>query len=180
MESTTTPKRLGDNTRAFEANGRKYIVHETLTVDGFQRLEEIRIEMEVGNTAGDLLRHLQKAYELLNTQKFADASVTIYNAINIGERISAQKPPAWLLALTLFVRPEGSDPSRWDEQEAEKWIEDWNAEGYAIDDLFTLAFASRMRLDSGFLRSSRNTSNEAQAKENPSGEGENETAKANR
>ena len=171
-------KRLDENTRAFEANGRRYIVHESLTVEGFQRLEELRVEMETGNTAGDLLKSLQKAYAMLNAQKFADASVTIYNAINIGERIQSGKPPAWLLALTLFVRPEGSDLATWDEQEAESWANDWNAEGYAVADLFTLAFASRLRLDSDFLRNSPVTSDEPN--ESGSTPSEKATAKANR
>lgn len=174
-------KRLEENTRAFEANGRKYLVHESLTVDGFQRLEELRVEMETGNTAGDLLKALQKAYNLLNTQKFADAAVTIYNAINIGERINSQKPAAWMLALTLFVRPEGSDAGKWDEQEAENWIKDWNAEGYAVTDLFTLAFASRMRLDSDFSRNSQGILNDPTESETAQSESaEPGTAKANR
>lgn len=176
-----TLKRLDENTRAFEANGHRYIVHESLNVDGFQRLEELRIEMETGNTAGDLLKALQKAYSLLNAQKFADASVTIYNAINIGERIQSGKPPAWLLALTLFVRPEGSDLATWDEQQAESWTADWNAEGYAVTDLFTLAFASRTRLDSGFLRNSPGISEEPTESESEQNENaEPGTAKANR
>lgn len=155
------------------------MVHETLTVDGFQRLEELRVEMEAGNTAGDLLKLLQKAYGMLNTQKFADAAVTIYNAINIGERINNQKPPAWLLALTLFVRPEGSDITQWSEADAEIWISEWNAEGFDVTDLFTLAFASRKRLDSGFLRNSPDISSEHH-QSGAEKESENETTKANR
>lgn len=172
-------RRLDEHTRAFDANGRRFIVHDLLTVDGFQRLEELRVEMEAGNTAGDLLKLLQKAYKLLNEQKYADACVVMYNAINIGERINTGKPPAWMMALTLFVRPEGADLSKWDEQEAEQWVSDWNEEGYAAPDLFSLAFASRVRFDSAFQYSSPDTSvgpNESGSAENGNEEG----AKANR
>jgi hypothetical protein len=169
-------KRLDENTRAFEANGRRYIVHDGLTVDGFQMLEELRIEMEAGNTAGDLLKLCQKTYEALNTQKFADASVTLYNAINVAERISAGKQPAWMLSLTLFIRPEGTDLRRWDEAEAETWIADWNDEGYSIADLFTLALACRGRLDLDFLRSSPDISAEPNESENVQREGEKKTS----
>lgn len=153
-----THKRLDENTRAFFANGKKYLVYDDLTVADFQRLEELRVEMEAGNTAGDLIKLIGKAYELLNTQRFADASVAMYNALNISERIATKKPPAFLVALTLFVRPEGSAIPDWNETDAEQWIEDWNAEGYGITELFDLAFATRMRLNSGFLRSSHDTS----------------------
>lgn len=172
-------KRLDEKTRSFTANGRRYVVHENLTVEGFQRLEELRVEMEAGNSAGDLLKLLQKAYGLLNAQKYADACVTLYNAINIGERINAQKYPAWIMALTLFVRPEGADLSVWDEQEAEGWVKDWNEQGYAATDLFGLAFASRIKFDSGFLSNSQDTSDVPRESENPENESERE-AKANR
>lgn len=153
-------KRLEEGTRAFDAGGRRYIVHEGLTVDGFQMLEELRVEIESGNSAGELLKHCQKTYSLLNAQKFADASVTLYNAINIAERINAGKSPAWLLALTLFIRPEGSDVRAWDEAEAEAWIKDWAEEGFSVADLFTLAIACHSRFDSGFLRSFQDISAE--------------------
>ena len=142
--------RLTGDTRRFKAGDRMYQVHESLSVDGFQRLEELRIEMEAGNTIGDLIKLTKQAYELLNKGKMADAAVTLYNAINIEERIIEGRPQAWLLALTLFVRPEGSDLSAWSESEATEWINDWNQEGFAVGDLFTLAFACNNRLDTGF------------------------------
>lgn len=146
--------RLGADTKRFEAGERTYIVHDSLTVDGFQRLEELRVEMEAGNTVGDLLKLIKKAYDAANKGRLADASVAIYDALNINERIIEGRPQAWLLALTLFVRPEGSDLSTWNEAEATEWINEWNAAGYAVPDLFKLAYANRARLDTDFLASS--------------------------
>jgi hypothetical protein len=143
-------QRLTGETRRFEAGGKTYLVHDTLTVDGFQHLEELRVEMEAGNTVGDLINLTKKAYDACNKNKLADAAVHLYNAMNIEERIIEGRPAAWLLALSLFVRPEGSDLSRWTEQEAAEWINDWNNEGYAVSDLFSLAFACRESLDTGF------------------------------
>lgn len=145
--------RLGADTKRFEACGRTYIVHDSLTVDGFQRLEELRVEMEAGNTTGDLLKLLKTAYDAANKNRLADAAVAIYNALNINERIIEGRPQAWLLALTLFVRPEGSDLSTWNEADATEWVNEWNAAGYAIPDLFNLAYANRARLDTDFLAS---------------------------
>jgi hypothetical protein len=100
-----------------------------------------------------MLALLQKSYDLLNKNKLADAAVCIYNAINVSERIKDGRPQAWLFALTLFVRPEGHDITKWVEADARGWIDDWNAEGYAIADLFALATACKSQLDTDFLRS---------------------------
>lgn len=166
-------QRLTGDTRRFEAGGRWYQVHDTLTVDGFQHLEELRVEMEAGNTVGDLIKLTKQAYTLLNQGKMADAAVSLYNALNIEERILEGRPQAWLLALTLFVRPEGSDLSKWSESEAEEWIKDWNEEGYSVTDLFNLAFSAREKLDTGFSLNFPDTSVQA-------GESESEALKANR
>jgi hypothetical protein len=146
-------KRLKEDTRRFEANGKTYVVHESLTMDAFKIYDELRVEMEAGNTVGDMLGLLKTAYELLNKNKLADAAVCIYNAINVSERIESKRPQAWAYALTLFVRPDGHDLTSWNEADALGWIEDWNAEGYAVDDLFILAVACKSKLDTGFLRS---------------------------
>jgi len=166
-------QRLTGDTRRFEAGGRWYQVHDTLTVDGFQHLEELRIEMEAGNTVGDLIKLTKQAYTLLNQGKMADAAVSLYNALNIEERVLEGRPQAWLLALTLFVRPEGADLSKWSESEAAEWIKEWNEEGYSVTDLFNLAFSVREKLDTGFSLNFPDTSVEA-------GESEGAALKANR
>ena len=160
---------LDENTRAFDANGRKYIVHESLTVNGYQILEELRVELESGTTAGQMVKNCGKAYKFLQQNNPADAAVTLYNAINVGERISAGKPPVWLYQLTLFVRPEGADLAQWDEAAATGWIEDWNAAGIATESLFFFLNICNNRYTTRFNRGIRTTSLE----ENPEGgEGE--------
>lgn len=151
---TETIKRLPENAKSFEADGRKFIVHDTLTTDGFQMLEELRIRAEVGDTSGGLLKNIQKGYGLLNEGKFADAAVVLYNAIATGERLSEKQYSAWMLIVTLFVRPEGSNLSAWNESEAAEWITAWNNEGYASDDLFRLAADSQMRYTLAFAPNS--------------------------
>lgn len=154
-----TIQRIDEKTKSFTgASGTVYRVHPSLTADAFQVLEELRIEIEGGNTAGDLLKLVSDATGALQKNDIYTASVKLYNATNIAERINRGGRPAWLLALTLFVRPEGADLTRWDEAEAEGWIADWSAAGYAVDDLFTLAFACRVSLDFGFMRSFPDTS----------------------
>lgn len=125
-----------------------------LTADGYAKLEELRIEMETGNSAGDLLKLIGKVAGHLRKNNIYDASVVNYNAANIAERINDKRKPAWLLTLTLFVRPEGADLSKWDESEAASWVDDWSAEGYSVSDLFTLANTCQTAFAGDFLRNS--------------------------
>ena len=109
---------------------------------------------------------MQKTYGLLNSGKFADASVCLFNAISAGETIAEDRPPIWLLALTLFVRPEGADISVWDQAEAEQWISDWTKEGYSITDFFECATSKINAFSMCFVHSIRDIS------EQPSGASE--------
>lgn len=146
--------------RTFTADGKKFIVHQMVNVDAFQRMEEFHIEMETGHSAPDLVALLGKAYKFLQQNNPADAAVSIYNAINVGERVSARNYPLWLLELTLFVRPEGSDLSRWDEAEAVSWIEAWATEGISTSSLFFCHRRAVEAFSTAFAPNSPPTSNE--------------------
>lgn len=132
-------KRLPENARSFQANGKTYIIHELLTLDAYRKLEELRIEIQAGTGPAGVLSLANRAYTALNASKFADASVILYNLINAAEPVAEGRPPLFMLALTLFARPEGSDVTQWNQAEAEEWLKDWNAEGYSASDFFALA-----------------------------------------
>lgn len=155
---TTEIKRLSPDTRSFEANGKKYIVHETLTTDGYIIQDELDLENAIGSSPRQLVKTLGKAVTKLNEYKFFEACTLIYNATGAAERIQERKPPPLLFILTLYVRPEGSDLSKWDEATAREWIEDWNMEGYSINDLFNLADACRIRFALDLERNFQNIS----------------------
>jgi len=53
---TTEIKTIPENAREFMANGRRFIVHDKLTVDGYQRMEEFRLEIETGTSAGSAVK----------------------------------------------------------------------------------------------------------------------------
>lgn len=165
MEQGNQQVRTLDPTcRSFDANGRKYIVHDMLTVDGYRRMEELRLEMETGNSAGDLTKMLAKTAGFLQKGNTYDASITVYNALNVAERMKDNRPPAWLLTLTLFVRPEGSDLSAWDESVAESSIQDWEKEGFGIDTLFFFHKSILGTFNTALQRSFHDTSSESSEK----------------
>ena len=147
-------KNIEPGARELYANGRRFVIHETLTVDGFQKMEELRLEIETGTTAADAVKTIGKAVDALKSNNVFTASVHCYNATASLERIAAKVPHPLLLMLTLFVRPEGSDLSNWNEADAILWLEDLNKEGYNINDLFTLADACRQAFALNFLRNS--------------------------
>ena len=151
----TEIKDLPPDVKEFTANGRRYIVHETLTADGFQMMEELRLEIETGTTAAELVKTIGKAINSLNNgAKLFDACNHLYNATSSAERIQQKIPHPLLLTLTLFVRPEGSDLSTWNPAEAATWIQDFNEEGYNINSLFIKADACREGFVSNFTRNS--------------------------
>lgn len=170
-------RRIKDGAKSFTgASGRRYLVHPTLTAEAFQKLEEFRIEIECGNDAAALIKLFASVVTALQKNDIYTASVAAYNALNIAERIKDERPPAFMLALTLFVRPEGADLTQWDEAEAAEWIADWNAAGYAVDDLFSLAYACQTRLDFAFTRNFRDISDQPSESEK-SGQKEAESPK---
>ena len=100
----TEIKDLPPDVKEFTANGRRYIVHETLTADGFQMMEELRLEIETGTTAAELVKTIGKAINSLNNgAKLFDACNHLYNATSSAERIQQKIPHPLLLTLTLFV-----------------------------------------------------------------------------
>ncbi len=137
--------RLTETQRTFEANGKRYVIHESTTVEGFQVLEELRIRSATGDTAAGLLAQLQEAYKRQNEGKFADASVLLYNAIDAAEKHAERRRHSLLLQLTIFARPEGVDVREWSEETADAWIEDWQTEGIDVADLFRAAGDSLTR-----------------------------------
>jgi hypothetical protein len=150
--------RLPENAKSFMANGKRYIIHESTTVDGFQALEELRIRAATGETAAGLLAQLQEAYNKLNEGKFADASVLLYNTIDAAEKQMEKRRHSLLLQLTIFARPEGHDIREWSEEVADTWLNDFQEEGLDVADLFRSAGDYLMRFQLASMPTSLNIS----------------------
>jgi len=89
----------------------------------------------------------------------------LYNAQSAAERIADKVPHPLLLILTLFVRPEGSDLRKWEQAEAQTWINDFNEECIATDDLFRLAGYCILGTDSELALNSQSISREESSSE---------------
>lgn len=165
-------KHLDASARSFEANGRKYIIYADLTEGLYEKLEEFKIEMSCGNTAGEMLALAQKAYNCLNSHKFADGAVHLYNLINGGESITEKRRRAWALVFTLFVRPEGVPIHEWSQELAEEWLNDFDKEGISAASLFHRATGLLTNFVLDWKPSSQDTSGGPSASENEQGRGQ--------
>lgn len=112
----------------FMANGKKYTVSDTLSLDRYNMYEKIEIEMGYGRAWSEIHAELLKAYESLNNGKFADGSVQLYNIINGVKNIKNKQPHA-LKMCALFINYEGEDVRFIDNQKIEEKVYDWNVEG---------------------------------------------------
>ena len=116
-------------------SGRRYIVRSMVNTDAYAILQQLELEIQSGHSVGDIIKLQGKAIKALqNNGDVYNASVHLYNATNAAERIRERMPTAWLLELTLFARPEGSDVTEWDEAQAREWISDWG--NYSLTSLF--------------------------------------------
>lgn len=154
----TEIKKLDENAKSIEANGKKYIVHESLVESAYEIMDNLMIEMATGGSAGQLVTALGKIITAMDSSKFYTASTVAYNALSTAERINQGIPHPMLRIFTLFVRPQGSDIRVWNEAEAIEWLSDFNEEGYGVDSLFNAAALYSKVFIQGSLPNSPNTS----------------------
>lgn len=158
---------LPEGVKEFTANGREFIVHESLGFDGWVQFERLRVEDEMGASPGDMVKRNVKAIEALKKNDVYTTSIHLYNSTSTAERITAGRPHPRLLMLTLFCRPKGSDLTTWNESEAISWIEDFNKSGYDIEDFFLLSHDLRLHSAMRLLQGSRNIFGPMEESETP-------------
>lgn len=124
----------------FEANGKKYYVTKSLSVERWRYFEDYQALVGFGRSFQDIFDNVKKAYEALQHPKIADASVVLHNIlIGIKEKLDKRHHPA-LMICALFLNYEGENEKIFDEEIMNTKIEDWSKEGYDINDFFQLAW----------------------------------------
>lgn len=151
-------KRIPIDANSFLANGTKYIIHPSLSVERYRHFQRLQVIGGFGSDYQTLYRAVSGAYDLLNKGKFADAAVKLNGLLEgIGRETSGQEDP-FLLLCTLFVAKQGADLERWSEAEAQDCISDWKDEGYDVADFFKLALRLVRDLHNALAQDSRNIS----------------------
>lgn len=153
----TELKRLALDANSFLAMGKKYIVHPTIGIERYKKMEELQVIASFGADFKTLYAAANKAYGQLNAMKVGDAAVTLNGILEgLSRTLSGQETPL-LLICTLFISEENEDLSSWDEAKAGEKIKDWTTDGYDAADFFKLAFDLLKQYHSNFQQDFLNT-----------------------
>ena len=136
---TQTHKKIELDANSFEAGGKKYVIHPSLTLARYKKFQELQVIAGLGLDFTTLYAEVKKAYVLQNSNKFADVAVILSRIIEGAARQINKQEDALMLICTLFIAPEGADLSKWNEAEASEHIKDWESEGFLVVDFFHLA-----------------------------------------
>lgn len=132
-------KRIDFEADHIPANGRIYKVQRDLSIVRYKELEQMEIEFYYGFDMHGMFNKMKEIYGDLNKSKPADASVKLYRLMEgVADRIDKRQPTV-LNICSLFLVTDDEDVTTWTQDLANKKIEDWQAEGYVMDDFFSLA-----------------------------------------
>ena len=134
---------LEPSTKEFEANGRKYIVTERLSIERYTMFERLRIETGFTATFEEVFqvvkRTLARCEDIAQGKKvFAEMANDLYNTLKGLTDLNGKKPHAiWLC--TLFIITEDEDVRYFDTEVMKRKIKDWEEAG--IDSGFFIGLA---------------------------------------
>ena len=132
-------KQIDLNATQFQANGKTYVVKDSLSVERYRWFEKYQIDFGFGRSYKSIADALKKSIDLANKGKGIEAWNLVLNlAKAIGEGLEKRTNNAMMLC-ALFIVGEDEDLTKWDEQEQLKKIDDWNSEGYDVNSFFRLA-----------------------------------------
>lgn len=125
---------------SFMANGRKYFILDKITPTRYKEYEKLVPRLTFGLDFNEIFKNLQKAYDALNRQKFADSSVIIHNMMSGIAGVNDEKRvhPALMMA-ALIINREGEDPAKFDENMMLEKIQDWTVEGLDMMSFFEMS-----------------------------------------
>lgn len=144
-------KRIDFEKGEFEADGRKFFISNTLTIERFIEYERLQNSMGFNMSFKEIFTQIKEAYNLINSNKLVDGGIKLHNLMNgISQRIDGKLNPA-LEICALFIVEKDEDVTKYDESVIKSKIESWRKEGYSMQDFFTLAVS----LVEGFTESYR-------------------------
>lgn len=135
------PKNIDLTSGRFVANGKTYVIENTLSIDRYKKFEEMQLEVGYGRSFKDVFAVLRSAMDDLNKTKLVDASVKLYN-LNYGVQDEAKKNPFVLRFCALFMNTENEDRASINDDQINQKINDWTVEGLNIEPFFQFATAS--------------------------------------
>ena len=136
-------KRLDLTKKYFEANGRKYHVTKNMCIERWRHFEDLQALIGFGRSFEDIFKSFKQIWEALDEKggaKVGTASIICHNAMTgIKTKLEERHHPA-LMICALFCNFEGEDEQIYDDEIMKSKLEDWQKEGYDINDFFQLAW----------------------------------------
>jgi len=132
-------KRLPFDKGTFDAGGVTYTIKNTLTLARFVEFEKLQNHYGFGLSFSDMYKRLGEIETLFNAGKSVEAFANFYNLKEgIAYRLEDRTHPVLLLC-SLFIVTEDEDLTTWNEHDQKIKIDNWNKEGYDVNDFFQLA-----------------------------------------
>jgi hypothetical protein len=132
-------KQIDFSASEFMANGTRYLVKTNLSVERFKWFEKYQVYFGFGRDFKGIYDQLVKSVAFADKGKGLEAWNIIFNLKEeIGKNLDNRSHTAMYIC-ALFIVTEDEDLTKWDEQMAQKKIDDWNAEGYDVNSFFRLA-----------------------------------------
>lgn len=175
------PLRNPDGTfpRKFKANGHTYIIRTRDEGLGIVRTSEF-MKMEIVNGIGmsiaDVMDYIRKLKNEINNfgrnkGNFLEAGLLVKALEDDLMKITRKRHAVNFMFLTLFVVREGEDLTKWEEEEQNEKIDDWNKEGFNEVDFLELGLSMVTGFVETFKRYSQQPgSKESEAEQSTSGE----------
>lgn len=137
----TELKRINLETGSFEANGTRYQIESSLSIERYCEMQILEKELGFGVTFRSIFDKLKSIYLDLNKANFVSASVTV-DAMLRGIAKIEEREPVVLKICCLFINAEGENRAIWNNDLVVKKINDWKAEGLDMQDFFIVALNS--------------------------------------
>lgn len=133
-------KKIDLSQSSFEANGVTYYIKDTLSVERYREFEKYQVTFGFAREFKQIYDMLVKSVDLANKGKGLEAWNIIFNLKEeIGKNNLDNRMHNGMYICALFIVEENEDLTSWDEQLANKKIDNWNKEGYDVNSFFQLA-----------------------------------------
>lgn len=146
------------STKSFTANGTRYYIEDTRSIDRWVFEQQLTIEAGFGVEFDEMLRAWKDQVTYLNKQDFVNSAVQAYNMANGITKVFAREPTI-LKFCALFINTAEEDRRTIDSDVISRKIEDWKAEGLAIEGFFEFSLLRVRGLGEGYMKAIQSVSN---------------------
>lgn len=156
-------KELPPDVQAFTANGTRYRVSRSVSMDRWEAYELLSVEIGMARSFTQFMDGLREAYDMCNQVAagkpvFADLAVLLRDMLIGSTLVGEKQQPAVLKMAALFINYEGEDVRFIDDGIIQKKIDDWREEGIDMQFFFGFALRSIPGFFEAYKVASRDTS----------------------